>query len=80
MPNFTPIGAPPKLKFLLRFDQNVEYKLPAGAYPLRNFHRICGVCAPFQNVKILLGLLKGLWSYQGFNLTGPGYPKIFSAP
>jgi len=32
---FTPIGATirvqdPKLKFLLRFDQNVEYKRPAG--------------------------------------------------
>jgi len=25
---------PPKLKFLLRFDQNVEYKRPTGAYPL----------------------------------------------
>jgi len=24
-----------KQKFLLRFDQNVEYKHPAGAYPLR---------------------------------------------
>jgi len=23
---------PPKLKFLLRFDQNVEYKRPAEAY------------------------------------------------
>ena len=32
------IGAP-KLKFLLRFDQNVEYKRPAGEYPLRNFHK-----------------------------------------
>jgi len=27
------IGSP-KLTFLLRFDQNVEYKRPAGAYPL----------------------------------------------
>jgi len=24
---------PPKLKFLLRFDRNLEYKRPAGAYP-----------------------------------------------
>ena len=32
---------PAKLKFLLRFDQNVEYKRPTGAYPLRDFHRIC---------------------------------------
>jgi len=31
---------PPKLKLLLRFDQNVEYKRPAGAYPLRDFNKI----------------------------------------
>ena len=46
---FRPAGAtrctdkgvgPPKLKFLLRFDQNVEYKRPAVAYPLRDFHKI----------------------------------------
>ena len=35
---------PPKLKFLLRFDRNVEYKRPAGAYPLRDFHKVCTVC------------------------------------
>jgi len=29
---------PQKLKFLLQFDQNVEYKRPTGAYPLRDFH------------------------------------------
>jgi len=39
MPNFTPIGATQKLKFLLRFDQNVEYKCPTGAYPLCGFHK-----------------------------------------
>ena len=38
---------PPKLKFLLRFDRNVEYKRPAGAYPLRNDHKICRVCTSF---------------------------------
>ena len=57
---------PPKLKFLLRFDQNVEYKRPAGAYPLRDFHTICRVCTPFENAlgfKIWLDLLEGLWSY-----------------
>jgi len=73
---------PPKLKFLLRFDQNVEYKRPAGAYPLHDFHKICRVCTPFQGalaVKISLDLLKGLWSYGGFNLTWSGYPQIFSA-
>jgi len=84
---FHPIGAttrvyPQKLKFLLRFDQNVEYKRPAGAYPLRDFHKICKVCTTFQDklgVKIWLDLLEGLWSYGGFNLRGSGFPQIFSA-
>jgi len=43
----------------------VEYKRPAGAYPLRDFHKICKVCTSFQDVlgvKILLDLPKGLWS------------------
>ena len=75
---------PPKLKFLLRFDRNVEYKRPAGAYPLRNFfNKICRICTPFQDalgVKIWLDLLKGLWSYGGFKLRGSGFPQIFSAP
>ena len=74
---------PPKLKFLLRFDQNVEYKRLAGAYPLRDFHKICRMCTPVQvalAAKISLDLLKGLWSYGGFKLTGSGYPQIFSAP
>jgi len=73
---------PPKLKFLVRFDQNVEYKHPEGAYPLHIFHKICRVCTLFQDalaVKILLDLLKGLWSYGVFKLMGSGYPK-FSAP
>ena len=53
---------PPKLKLLLRFDQNVEYKRLAGAYPLRDFHKICRIYTPFQDalgVKISLDLLKG---------------------
>jgi len=73
----------PKLKFLLRFDRNVEYKRPAGAYPLLDFHKICRVCTSFQDAlscKILLDFLKGLWSYGGFKLRGSGYPQIFSAP
>jgi len=73
---------PPKLKLLLRFDQNVEYKRPAGAYPLRDFHKSCRICTSFHGalgVKISLDLLKGLWSYGGFNLRGSGYPQIFSA-
>ena len=85
MPNFTPndegVG-PPKLKFLFRFDRNVEYKRPAGAYPLRDFHKICRVCNAFQDalgIKICLGLLKGLWSYGVFKLRVSGFPQIFSA-
>ena len=60
---------PQKLKVLLRFDQNVEYKRPAGAYPLRDFHKICRLCNTFQDglaVKIWLDLLEGLLSYRGF--------------
>jgi len=67
----------------MRFDQNVEYKRPGGAYPLREFHTICRVCTQFQDalaVKILLDLLKVLWSYGGFKLTKSGYPQIFSSP
>ena len=68
--------------FLLRFDQNVEYKTPIGAYSLRDYHKICTLCTPFQDalaVKISLDLLMGLWSYRGFKLTWSGCPK-FSAP
>jgi len=73
---------PPKLKFLLRFDQNVEYKRPVGAYSFRDFHKICRLCTPFQDalgVNIWLDLLEGLWSYGGFKLRGLVFPK-FSAP
>jgi len=67
-PNFTPNRfndkgiEPPKLKYLLRFDQHVEYEHPA-AYSLRNFHKICRICTAFQDalaVKSSLDLLKGL--------------------
>jgi len=71
-----------KLKCLLIFDQNVEYKRPAGAYPLRDFRKICRVCTTFQDalgVKQSLDLLKGLWSYEGFKLRGSDYHQIFSA-
>jgi len=69
--------------FLLIFDQNVEQKRPAGAYPLRDFHKICRVCTPFQDalgVKIWLDLLEGLWNYGGLKFRGSGYPQIFNAP
>ena len=66
---------PLKLKFLLRFDQNVEYKRPAGAYPLRYFYKIYRLCTSFQDTlaaKMSLDLLKGYWSYGGFKLTESG--------
>jgi len=86
---FTPIGAttgvgPQKLKFLLRFEQNVEYKRPTGAYPLRDFHKICSICTAFQNalaVKIWLDSCEGLWSYGAFKLRESLWlPQIFRAP
>ena len=70
------------MKFLLRFDRNVEYKRPAGAYSLHDFHKICEVCTPFQDalgVKIWLDLLKGLWSCRGFNLRVPLVAPKYSA-
>ena len=76
------VVGPPKLAFLLRFYENVEYKRPTGAYPLRDFHKICRVCTPFQDAlagKIWLDLLEELWSYGCFKLRGYGYPEIFSA-
>ena len=61
----------------------MEYKRPTGAYPLRNFHKICKICTPFQDalaVKISLDLLKGLQSYVGFKLVMSGFCQIFSTP
>ena len=54
---------PLKLKILLIFGQNVEYKRPAGAYPLCDFHKIFRICSSFQDalaVTVSLNLLKGL--------------------
>jgi len=79
---------PQKLKFLLRFGQNVEYERPTGAYSLHDFQKICRVCTLYPvlgcinslTVKISLDLLKGLWSYGVFKLTASGYYQIFSTP
>jgi len=87
MPNFTPSVQrqgcrTPKTEILLRFDQNAEYKRPAGAYPVRDFHKICRIGTPFQYalaVKIWFDLLDELWSYGGFKLRASGFPQIFSA-
>ena len=57
----------------------MEYKRFAGAYRLRDFHQICIICTPSQDalaVKISLDLLRGLWIYEGFKLTGSGFPQI----
>jgi len=53
---------PQKLKFLLRFDQNAEYKCLEGAYPLRDFHKICTVCTPFQDALGVKGVME-LWGF-----------------
>jgi len=74
---------PPKPKFLLRFDENVEYKRPAGAYPLRDFHKIYSVCTLFQDalgVKIWLDLLEGLWRYGVLSSGGLVIPKLSAPP
>ena len=55
---------------------------PQGRLPGAIFTKIYRVCTLFQYalaVKASLDLLKGLWSYGCFNLTGSGYPK-FSVP
>ena len=52
----------------------MEYKRPVS---FARFSQNLQSLYPFQvalDVKILLDLLKGLWSYGGFKLTGTGYP------
>ena len=54
-----------------------------GRIPRAIFTKFAEFVPPFQDalaVKISLDLLKELWSYGGFNLTGSGYPQIFSVP
>jgi len=61
----------------------VEYKRPAGTYPLRDFHKICRIYTPFQDalaVKISLDLLKGFMELWGFYVDGVWLPPKFSAP
>ena len=67
---------PPKLKFLLRFDRNLEYKRP------------CAIFTKFAefvpHFRIRWVLKYGwIWSrdfYGGFKLRGSGFSQIFSAP
>jgi len=42
---------------------------PAGAYPLHDFHHICRICTPFQDVlavKIFVGCAQGVMELWGF--------------
>jgi len=70
---------PQKLKFLLRFDQNMEYKRPAERIPCATFTKFA-VCTPFQLLKF------GCICSRGYGVMGvlswgtSGYPQIFSAP
>ena len=48
---------PSKLKFLLRFDQNVECECPAGAHTLRDFHKFAEFLPRFR----IRSLLKFRW-------------------
>jgi len=47
---------------------------------LTKLHRVCTLFQDALVVKILLDLLKGLWSYGGFKLRGSGCSQIFSDP
>ena len=68
---FHPIGATVRVQdHQTEIFTEIWYKRPAGAYPLRDFHKICKICTPFQDalaIKISLDLLKDtLRSYGGF--------------
>jgi len=72
-----------KMKFVLRFDQNAEYKRPAEAHPLVDYHKFYRVCTTFRAalaVKIWLDLLEGLWSYGNFKVWVTGFSPNFSVP
>jgi len=61
------VYGPKKTKFLLRFDQNVEFKRPAGAYPLRDFHKF----AEFVSCYRIRQLLKYRWiCSMGYGVMG----------
>ena len=68
------------MNFLLRFDQNVEYKRHTSLAQFSKNLQSLNPVSVVLGVKIPLNLLKGLWSYGGFKLMGSGYPQIFSAP
>jgi len=76
-------AGPQKLKILLRFDQNVEYKHSTGAYPLHDFHKISRVCTAFQvalAVKKLVRFARGVIKLWGFKSRGMVSPKFSVTP
>jgi len=53
---------PPKLNILWKFYQILEYKCPAGAFSLHDFHKICRISTSLQDAltfKIWMDLLRG---------------------
>jgi len=73
----------PKLKFLLRFDENVEYKRPTGAYPLCDFTKFAAFVPRFRMRQLLkfhwicsrgYGVM-GLLSWRGLVI-----PKFSASP
>jgi len=74
-------GRTPKTDILLRFHQNLDYKRPAGAYPLRDFHKICRVYMSFQDASGVnfLAFAQGVMELWGFQVEGVGLPPKFSA-
>ena len=70
------------MKILLKFDQTSEYKRPAAAYPLHDFHAFCRICTSFQVSQLLKmdGFAKGVMALYGLQVEGVVFPQIFSVP
>ena len=55
----------------------MEYNLPAGAYPLHDFHKTCRVCTPFQDaLAVKIGFAEGVMELWGFKLRGLVAPNV----
>ena len=70
-------------RFALRAMLPVNINAPQGRIPCAIFTKFAEFVPHFRialGVKILLDLLKVLWSYGGFKLRGSACPQIFSAP
>ena len=72
----------PKTELFTHIWPKRGIQTPSGAYPLRDFHKICRVCTPFQDalaVKIWLDLREGLRSYEVL-IWGGLVPPNFKCP